>query len=131
MAAKRGTTSRAKSRMSTPATVDEYVAAVPEPARNAIAKMRTAIRSVLPAQAVETISYGMPAFKLKRLLVWYGAFQNHCSLFPKATVLEAFKDELKGYTISKGTVQFPIAKPLPTALIKELVKARLREEEEG
>lgn len=132
MAAKRGTTSRAKSRMSSaPVTVDEYIAGIPEPARSVIAKMRTAIRSVLPAQATETISYGMPAFKLKRILVWYGAFQNHCSLFPKATVLEAFKDELKAYTISKGTVQFPIAKPLPTALIKKLVKARLREEEEG
>lgn len=93
-----------------------------------IAKMRTTIRSVLPANAVETISYRIPAFKLKKIVVWYAAFQNHCSLFPGSAVIESFKDELKGYTISKGTVQFPIAEPLPTALIKKLVRARLESE---
>jgi uncharacterized protein YdhG (YjbR/CyaY superfamily) len=91
--------------------------------------MRAAIRSALPRGATETISYSIPAFKLKKIVVWFAAFQNHCSLFPTAAVIEQFKDELEGYAISKGTVQFPIDKPLPTALIKKLVKARLEQSE--
>lgn len=131
MVTKKRTAPRGNSKMSgTPASVDEYIAAIPEPARSVITRMRTTIRSVLPSEVAETISYRIPAFKLKRVLVWYAAFQNHCSLFPGAAVIESFKDELSGYTISKGTVQFPIAKPLPTALIKKLVKARMRAEED-
>lgn len=131
MVTKKRTAARGNSKMSgTPASVDEYIAAIPEPARSVITRMRTTIRSVLPSEVAETISYRIPAFKLKRVLVWYAAFQNHCSLFPGAAVIESFKDELSGYTISKGTVQFPIAKPLPTALIKKLVKARMRAEED-
>jgi len=108
-----------------PKTVDEYIAAVPEPARSALEKIRVAIRSVVPPQSTEIISYKIPAFKHKRVLVWYAAFANHCSLFPTAAVIEEFKDELKGYSTSKGTIQFPLAKPMPVALIKKLVKARV------
>jgi uncharacterized protein YdhG (YjbR/CyaY superfamily) len=103
------------------------VARVPEPARSALIKMRVASRAAVPAEATETISYRMPAFKHKQVLVWFAAFANHCSLFPTASVLETFRDELKGFTTSKGTVQFPIVKPLPIALIKKLVKARVAE----
>ena len=88
--------------------------------------MRAAIRAAVPAEATETISYRMPAFKHKRVLVWFAAFASHCSLFPTAAVIERFRDELEGFTTSKGTVQFPIGKPLPIALIKKLVKARVR-----
>ncbi len=88
--------------------------------------MRALIRSALPAEAKEIISYRMPAFKHKKVLVWFAAFKNHCSLFPTGAVIEEFKDELAGHTISKGTVQFPMDKPLPAALIKKLVKARLK-----
>jgi uncharacterized protein YdhG (YjbR/CyaY superfamily) len=59
------------------------------------------------------------------LLVWFAAFSSHCSLFPTASVVEAFKNELKGFSISKGTIQFPTDKPLPAALVKKLVKARV------
>ena len=69
--------------------------------------MRAVIRSAVPAEAVEIISYQIPAFKTKKVLVWYAAFSEHCSLFPTASVIEEFKDELAGLTISKGTVQFP------------------------
>ena len=79
----------------------------------------------MPAEATETISYGIPAFKYKKVAVWYAAFANHCSLFPTAAVIEVFKDELKGFPISKGTIQFPTDKPLPDALVKKMVKARL------
>ncbi len=108
-----------------PKSVDEYFAAVPEPAHSTLKKIRAVIRSVVPPEATEAISYGMPAFKHKGVLVWYAAFSNHCSLFPTASVIEAFKNELKGFTTSKGTIQFPTDKPLPAALVKKLVKARV------
>jgi uncharacterized protein YdhG (YjbR/CyaY superfamily) len=114
---------------SVPKTVDEYLAGVSEPARAMLAKMRTLIRSALPPEATEMISYRMPAFKHKKVLVWFGAFSNHCSLFPTAATIDAFKDELQGFTISKGTIHFPLDKPLPAALIKKLVKARLVQSE--
>ena len=108
-----------------PKTVEEYLGGVPEPARSTLNKIRAAIRSAVPAEATETISYGIPAFKYKGVLVWFAAFSNHCSLFPTASVIEAFKNELKGFSTSKGTIQFPTDKPLPTALVKKLVKARV------
>jgi len=107
-----------------PRDVEEYLAGVPEPARSVLQKMRTAIRSAVPPEASETISYRMPAFRCKGALVWYGAFSNHCSLFPTASVVEMFKNELKGFSMSKGTIHFPMDKRLPTRLIKKLVKAR-------
>lgn len=108
-------------------TVDEYSACVPGPARTMLEKMRVMIRSVVPKEAVEVISYGIPAFRKEKIIVWYAAFSDHCSLFPTAAVIEEFKDDLKNYTISKGTIQFPLDKPLPSALIKRIVKARLAE----
>jgi uncharacterized protein YdhG (YjbR/CyaY superfamily) len=79
----------------------------------------------VPADAKETISYGIPALKHNGVLVWYAAFSNHCSLFPTARVIEALQEELKGFAVSKGTIQFPLDKPVPTRLIKKLVKVRI------
>jgi uncharacterized protein YdhG (YjbR/CyaY superfamily) len=112
-----------------PKSVDEYLAGIPEPGRGTLNKMRAAIRAAVPAEATETISYRIPAFKHKEILVWFAGFAKHCSLFPKAAVIEAFKKELKGFSTSKGTIQFPLDKPLPTALIKKLVKARVAQVE--
>jgi uncharacterized protein YdhG (YjbR/CyaY superfamily) len=112
-----------------PKDVDEYMASVPEPARATLSKMRATIRSAVPAGATEVISYRMPAFRHNGVLVWFAAFSDHCSLFPTAAVIEAFKNELKGFTTSKGTIQFPTDKPLPTALIKKMVKARVAQNE--
>jgi uncharacterized protein YdhG (YjbR/CyaY superfamily) len=112
-----------------PKNVEEYLARVPEPARGTLKKVRAAIRSAAPREATETISYGMPAFKHKGVLVWFAAFKDHCSFFPTASVIETFKKELKGYPTSKGTIQFPTDKPLLTALIKSLVKARVAQNE--
>ncbi len=109
--------------------VEEYLACVPETSRSSFNKLRAAIRSAVPRDAVEIISYQIPAFKQKRVLVWFAAFSNHCSLFPTASVIDKFKDELKGLTISKGTVQFPADKPLPTVLVRNMVKARVAENE--
>lgn len=108
-----------------PQSIDEYLAGVPEPARGTLNKVRAAIRSAVPTGTTEVISYGMPGFKSKGMLVWYAAFENHCSFFPTPAVIETFKDELKGFTTSKGTIQFPADKPLPAALVKKMVKARL------
>lgn len=106
-------------------TVAEYVAGVPKQSRAAFTKLRATIRSAVPRTASEIISYQIPAFKEGRVLVWFAAFSNHCSLFPTNDVIEKFADQLQGFTTSKGTVQFPLNKPLPVALIKKMVKARV------
>jgi uncharacterized protein YdhG (YjbR/CyaY superfamily) len=114
-----------------PKNVDEYLAAVPEPARTTLNKIRATIRSAVPPEATEAISYGMPAFKYKGPLMWFAAFSNHCSLFPgSGSLIAAFQDDLKGYRTSKGTIQFPMDKPLPAALVKKLVKARIAQNEQ-
>jgi uncharacterized protein YdhG (YjbR/CyaY superfamily) len=118
----RGSTARGNG---APKNVDEYFAGVPEPTRSVLNKIRATIRSAVPPEATETISYRIPAFKHRRVLVWFAAFSNHCSLFPTASIIEAFKDELEGFSTSKGTIHFPTDKPVPTALIKKLVKARV------
>jgi uncharacterized protein YdhG (YjbR/CyaY superfamily) len=109
-----------------PKDIDEYLAGVPEPARTTLTKVRAVIRSAVPPDATEAISYRMPTFKYKGSLVAFAAFKNHCSFFPMSlSVIEAFKNELKEFHTSKGTLQFPLDKPLPTALLKKLVKARV------
>lgn len=114
-----------------PKNVDEYLAGVPEPARSTLIKVRAAIRAAVPAEATEAISYRMPAFKYKgRPLLWFPAFSNHCSLFPmNPSVIEEFKHELKGYHTSKGTIQFPVDKPLSAALLKKMVNVRIAQNE--
>jgi uncharacterized protein YdhG (YjbR/CyaY superfamily) len=117
--------SLAAKRAGPPKTVDEYLAGVPEPARSTLNKVRAAIRSAVPPEATEAISYRIPAFKYKGIFVWFAAFKSHCSFFPTASVIEAFKNDLKGYSTSKGTIQFPTDKPLPAALVKKMVKMRV------
>lgn len=131
-----------------PKTVEAYLAAVPEPVRGTLKKVRaiikeTANRAVAPTEITEVISYGIPAFKIegpkyKGIVMWYAAFSDHCSLFPKVSVIEKFKKELKDYRVSKGTIHFCVSssgkdknkeKPLPAALLKKMVKARLAEME--
>jgi uncharacterized protein YdhG (YjbR/CyaY superfamily) len=88
------------------------------------------IRSAAPPETTETISYGMPAFRYKGVLMCYAAFTNHCSLFPmSAAVVYAFKDRLKNFETSKATIRFPLDKPPPLALVRELVQARVAEKE--
>jgi uncharacterized protein YdhG (YjbR/CyaY superfamily) len=118
--------SAAKRRVA-PKSVDEYLAGIPEPARSTLNRIRAVIRSAVPREATEAISYGIPAFKYKGVLLWFAAFSNHCSLFPTSSVIKALKNELQGYEISKGTIHFPVDEPLPVALVKKLVKARMAE----
>lgn len=113
-----------------PKNTDEYLASVPEPARSTLKKIRAAILSVVPDEATEAISYGMPSFKYKGALVWFAAFSDHCSFFPgSGSTIAKFQDELKKFQTSKGTIRFPVDKPPPAALVKKLVKARIAQNE--
>jgi uncharacterized protein YdhG (YjbR/CyaY superfamily) len=112
------------------ANVDAYLANVPEPARTTLTKLRATIRAAAPKEAIEEISYGMPAFRYKGGLVAYAAFKKHCSFFPmSASLLGDLAEDVKGLRTSKGTLQFPMDKPLPAALVKKMVKARVVENE--
>jgi len=114
-----------------PKTVDEYLAGIPEPACSALKHIRTVIRSVVPKETEEVISYHIPMFKYHGMLVGYAAFAKHCSLFPTGSgVIEKFAKELKGYSTNRGTIRFSADKPLPDALIKKIVKQRVRENRE-
>ncbi len=114
-----------------PKTVDEYLANVSSDKRAALQRLRTIIKSAAP-EAEEIISYGMPAFRQKRILVYYAAFEDHCSLFiGSAAVREKFKEELKPFMAGKGTYRFTPEKQLPANVVKRVVKAREAEIEAG
>lgn len=113
-----------------PKTVDEYLAGVPEPQRSTLKKVRAVIQSVLPEEATEVISYRIPCVKYHGMLLGYAAFPKHCSLFGMSgTLLGPFKEELKKYPTSKGTIRFEVDKPLPATLIKKLVKHAVAQKE--
>ena len=112
----------------TPKTVDDYLAELPEEARATLEKLRKTIRAAAP-KATEVISYQMPMYKHHGMLVGFAAFKNHLSFFPGAKAITTHKDELKAYGTSKGTIRFPIGKPLPAALVRKLVKERIVENE--
>jgi uncharacterized protein YdhG (YjbR/CyaY superfamily) len=118
-----------KSEPAVAATVADYLAAVPEPARTTLKKVCAAIRSAAPAETTEGISWGMPMFKYKGMLLGLAAFSKHCSIFPGPSVIAALKDDLKGFRTSKGTVQFPLDRPLSAALVRKVVKAKIAENE--
>ena len=105
-------------------TIDEYLARLSDDKRAALNRLRKTIRAAAP-RAEECISYQLPAFRLDgKLLVWFGAAANHCAFYPGA-VVEAHKDELENYDTSKGTIRFQADNPLPTMLVRKLVKARI------
>lgn len=104
---------------------DSYLALQPEKVRDVLEKLRQTIKSSAP-EAEEVISYGLPAFRYHGMLVYFAAFKNHCSFFP-GSIVEKMKNELKNYKTSKGTIQFTAEKPLPTALVKKIIKARVKE----
>ena len=109
-------------------TVAGYLVRIPEPARSALNQIRAAIRECVPPGTTEVISYNIPAFKHKKILIWYAAFTDHCSIFPGAAIIEQFKDELKSYSTSKGTIHLPLDKPMPLELVKRITQARVASE---
>jgi len=108
------------------ATVDDYFSTQPPRAKAMLQELRRTIRRAAP-QAEELISYNMPAFKLRGMLVWYAAYKEHIGFYPRPSAIEAFKKELSVYKGAKGTIQFPIDKPLPLNLVIKIVKYRLKE----
>lgn len=115
-------------KMTAAKTIDEYLKALPDDVRITLEKLYKAIKSAAP-DAEELISYGMPAFKHKSMLVYFAAFKDHCSFFPGSSQIIQLYDDLKPFKTSKGTIQFTVDKPLPMALVKKIVKARVEENE--
>ena len=108
-------------------SIDEYLATLSEDKAAALEKLRRAIRAAAP-EAEECISYRLPAFRQNGMLVGFGATANHCAFYlMSGSMVEAHKGELEGYDTSKGTIRFHANKPLPAALVRKLVKARLVE----
>lgn len=107
-------------------TVNEYFSALPKNTKNVLNELRRTIKKAAP-KAEEIISYNMPAFKLKGMLVYYAAYKNHIGFYPTSGVIKVFNKDLAGYETSKGTIKFPIEKSLPVALIKKIVKYRVVE----
>jgi uncharacterized protein YdhG (YjbR/CyaY superfamily) len=111
-------------------SVDEYLASVPEPARTTLSKIRSAILSALPPEAIETISYRIPAYKYKGLLVGFAAFTTHCTFaIMSSPLIEAFSKDLDKYETAETVIRFPHHKPLPARLVRKIVKARVVENE--
>ena len=118
--------------MAAPKTVEAYLAALPDDQREALQQLRDTIRSALP-DAAEHISYQMPAFKAEgRFVVWYAAFRDHYSVYPASEGVRAtLGEDLEKYLSGKGTIRFEYGERLPKALVKKIVKARLKENAEG
>ncbi len=107
------------------ANIDEYISAQPEKLRGLLEKLRHAIHSAAP-EAEEAISYRMPAFKLNGILVYFAGCRNHIGFYPTGSGIDAFKKDLKAYKGTKGSVHFPLDKPLPLSLIRKIVQFRVR-----
>ena len=108
------------------ASVDEYIRAFPRATQNRLREIRSIVRSLAP-DATEKISYRMPAFFLHGFIVYFAAFKNHIGFYPGASGVAAFQDEIQNYKSAKGSIQFPHDRPLPAALIKRIVKYRVKE----
>jgi uncharacterized protein YdhG (YjbR/CyaY superfamily) len=108
-------------------TVKEYFAALPPGTEQLMAEMRKTIKALAP-EATEVISYNMPAFKMKRVLVYYAAYKKHIGFYPSGSGIKAFEHELDKYKWSKGAIQFRLDEPLPVKLITKIVNHRLKEE---
>lgn len=123
-------TTRKSTTKRTETVVDKYLSKVPEDARATLEKLRKTIRAAAP-EAVEALWYQMPTIKVDgRPIMSFAAFKNHCSIFPMSyAFIRAHEDELKPFYTSKGTIRFTAAKPLPAALVKKLVKTRIKENE--
>jgi uncharacterized protein YdhG (YjbR/CyaY superfamily) len=109
-----------------PKNFDDYLDRFPKDVQQLLRKMRLTVKKAAP-QAKEKISYGIPAFTLNGMLVWFAAFKNHIGFYPRTSAIASFKKELSRYKGAKGSVQFPFDQPLPFPLISRIVKFRLKE----
>ena len=109
-----------------PESIDQYIAAFPETVQDALVKIRRIIKEIAPT-AIEKIAYGIPTFWMNGNLVHFAGYQSHVGFYPTPSGIQAFREELSKYETSKGTVRFPIDKPIPFSLIKKIVKYRVAE----
>jgi uncharacterized protein YdhG (YjbR/CyaY superfamily) len=107
-----------------PGSIDEYIFNFPAPVQDSLVKLKATIKEAAP-DAEEKISYQMPLFKLKGVLAYFAVHSNHIGFYPGPSAIAAFKEELSGYHTSKGTIQFPLGKPLPYKLISQIIKFNL------
>lgn len=110
-------------------TIDEYIAGFPPPVQTRLEKIRATIRKAAP-KAEEAIKYSMPTFVLHGNLIYFAAYKNHIGIYPTPRGIEAFKEELAGYEGGKGSIQFPLDKPIPYTLIGKIVKFRVLENQQ-
>ena len=115
-----------KTKQTAPQNIDEYIVGFPNDVQEILEKIRVTIRKAAPA-AEETIKYQMPTFTLKGNLVYFAAFKNHIGFYPPTTGTEKFKEELSVYEGAKGSLRFPLDKPIPFGLISKIVKVRVKE----
>ena len=115
-------------KMKTAASVNEYIATADPHAKKALSEIRKTIKAVAP-KAEEIISYQIPGYKYHGMLVFFAAWKNHISLYPAPWGAESLKKEMSAYKGSKGTIKFPLDKPMPLTLIKKMVKYRMKENE--
>lgn len=112
-----------------PKTIAAYINAAPKDTQKKLREMRANIKKTAPG-AEESLKWSMPAFSYRRILVMFAAFKNHISFFPTPSAVKAFTKELKKYNVSKGTIQFPLDKPLPLPLIRKITAFRVKEEKQ-
>jgi uncharacterized protein YdhG (YjbR/CyaY superfamily) len=110
----------------TPKTIDDYISLFPTEVQTRLEQIRAAIRKTAP-EAEERISYGIPSFALEGSLVWFAAFKHHIGFYPRPSGITAFQKELTPYKQARGSVQFPLDKPLPLGLVSRIVKFRVKE----
>ncbi len=106
--------------------IDEYITTFPKNVQTILEELRQAVKETAP-EAEEAISYQMPAFKLNGNLVYFAAFKDHIGFFPTSSVMEVFEEEVKAYKTGKGTLRFPMDRPMPLDLVKKIVKYRVKE----
>lgn len=116
--------------MSKPGTVGEYIDQAPEETREKLREMRACLREVAP-DAEESLKWGTPAFSLDRILFTYGGFKHHIGFYPTPAAIEEFAEELEEYETGKGSIQFPLDKPLPVDLIHAIAAFRVNDLEEN
>ena len=117
------------SKKARPKSIDEYIQTAPQEAREKLREMRACIREAAPG-AEESLKWGMPAFSYRRILVTFAAFKHHVGFYPTPSAVKAFTRNLSRFKTAKGSIQFPLEKPLPLALIKKITAFRARESKE-
>jgi uncharacterized protein YdhG (YjbR/CyaY superfamily) len=115
--------------MKTYNTVDDYLSGLPKTAREGLERFREVIRKAAPREAEDVIHYNMPALRWNGILVWYAALKGHIGFYPRASAILTFQEELTNYKTSRGAIQFPIDKAIPTSLVRRIVRFRVKENE--